>query len=147
VLIAFLPEVLLAIIVVIAAAISAAVKGLIQNTFGGMSYAKALASLASIVILGVIAAFDQVARATTVTACILIAVLARPAGVVIVGLGGGVIQPMSSLGKRYLRSPEQQVPRIKTRPRLHRASASGPARSKDQLQNRVSPPAHGQRRR
>lgn len=93
----------MAIIVVIAAAISAAVKGLIQNTFGGMSYAKALASLASIVILGVIAAFDQVARATTVTACILIAVLARPAGVVIVGLGGGVIQPMSSLGKRYLR--------------------------------------------
>src|SRR3954470_21968384 len=85
--IAFLPKAVVAIIiVVVASAIAAAVRELISNTLGGLSYGKVLANIASVFILalGVIAALNQVGIATTVTTPVLIAVLATIAGVLIV---------------------------------------------------------------
>ncbi|HEY1157133.1 MAG TPA: hypothetical protein VGE95_12680 [Arthrobacter sp.] len=114
--IAFLPKVVVAIIIVIiSAAIAAAVKTLIQGSLGGLSYGKALANIASIFILGigVIAALNQVDIATTVTTPILIAVLAAIVGVIVVGVGGGLIKPMSARWEQYLNRAEQEAPRIK----------------------------------
>ncbi len=114
--IGFLPKIIIAIIiVVIAAAVAAAVKGLIQSTLSGLSYGKVLANIASIFILGIgiIAALNQVEIATTVTTPILIAVLSAIVGVIIVGVGGGLIKPMSQRWETYLNKAEAEAPRLK----------------------------------
>lgn len=112
----FLPSLVVAIIIlVVAASIAAAVKGLLENMIGGLSYGRALANIASafILFLGVIAALNQVGVATTVTTPVLIAILATVAGVVIVGVGGGLIRPMQQRWEGYLTTAEREAPRIK----------------------------------
>lgn len=114
--IAFLPKVLVAIIiVVITAAIAAAVRELISNTLGGLSYGRTLANIAAafIIGIGVIAALNQVGIATTVTTPILIAVLSAIVGVIVVGVGGGLIKPMQARWEGYLTKAEEEAPRIK----------------------------------
>jgi hypothetical protein len=113
--IGFLPKIIVAIIIiVIAAAIAAGVKGLIQNTLGGLSYGKVLANVAAVFILflGATAALNQVGIATTVTTPILIAVLAIIAGVIIVGAGGGLIKPMQQRWESILTKAEAEAPKI-----------------------------------
>ncbi|WP_406043492.1 hypothetical protein OG799_04860 [Micromonospora sp. NBC_00898] len=97
--ISWLPRAFVAIvIVVVAAAIANAVRDLITGALGGLSYGKVLADLTAIFILalGVIAALNQVGIATTVTTPVLIAVLATVAGILIVGVGGGLVKPMQN---------------------------------------------------
>ena len=127
--IAFLPKIVVAIIIVIiSAAIAAGVKTLIQGSLGGLSYGKTLANIASFFILGIgiIAALNQVDIATTVTTPILIAVLAAIVGVVVVGVGGGLIGPMSRRWETYLNKAEAEAPRLK-------AEAASAPPAKDQL--------------
>jgi len=114
--IAFLPKVIVAIIIiVVASAIAAAVKTVVEGTLGGLSYGKALANIAAVFILGlgVIAALNQIDVATTVTTPVLIAVLASLAGVVIVGVGGGLIKPMQTRWECYLTSAESEAPKLR----------------------------------
>ncbi|MEO3936717.1 hypothetical protein V3N99_08145 [Dermatophilaceae bacterium Soc4.6] len=114
--IAFLPQVFVAIIIiVIASAIAAAAKTLIQGSLGGLSYGKTLANIAAVFILGlgIIAALNQVGIATTVTTPVLVAVLATLAGVIIVGVGGGLIKPMQSRWESYLTTAEAEAPKVK----------------------------------
>jgi hypothetical protein len=97
--ISWLPRAFVAIvIVVVAAAIANAVRDLITGALGGLSYGKILADLTAVFILalGVIAALNQVGIATTVTTPVLIAVLATVAGILIVGVGGGLVKPMQN---------------------------------------------------
>ncbi|MEH0841568.1 hypothetical protein V6U81_04115 [Micromonospora sp. CPCC 205711] len=97
--VAWLPRAFVAIvIVVIAAAIANAVRELVTGALGGLSYGKVLADVVAVFILalGVIAALNQVGIATTVTTPVLIAVLATVAGILIVGVGGGLVKPMQS---------------------------------------------------
>jgi hypothetical protein len=103
--VAWLPKAFVAIIiVVIAAAIAAAVKDLVSNALGGLSYGRLLANVASyfIIGLGIIAALNQIGVATTVTMPVLIAVLATIAGILIVGVGGGLVRPMQSRWESWL---------------------------------------------
>ncbi len=114
--IAFLPRAIVAIIIiVVAAAIAAAVRELIGNALGGLSYGKALATIASVFILGlgIIAALNQVGIATTVTTPVLIAVLATVAGILIVGVGGGLVRPMQSRWEQYLETMSRETGRIR----------------------------------
>jgi hypothetical protein len=109
--VAWLPRAFVAIvIVVIAAAIANAVRDLITGALGGLSYGKILADLAAIFILalGVIAALNQVGIATTVTTPVLIAVLATAAGILIVGVGGGLVRPMQNRWDGWLNRIEQE---------------------------------------
>jgi hypothetical protein len=104
-LISWLPRAFVAVvIVVVAAAIAGAAHDLIASALGGLPYGRVLARAVAIVIvaLGVIAALDQVEIATSVTQPLLIAVLATVAGVVIVGVGGGLIRPMQSRWEGWL---------------------------------------------
>ncbi|MFC4144919.1 hypothetical protein ACFO0M_01510 [Micromonospora mangrovi] len=97
--ISWLPRAFVAIvIVVVAAAIANAVRDLVTGALGGLSYGKILGDLVAVFILalGVIAALNQVGIATTVTTPVLIAVLATVAGILIVGVGGGLVKPMQS---------------------------------------------------
>ena len=97
-LIAYLPQVVIAIIIiVIASAIAKAAKDLISTVLGALSYGDVVATAASafIMFLGIVAALNQMGIATTVTTPILVAILATVAGILIVGVGGGLVRPMS----------------------------------------------------
>lgn len=114
--IAFLPKLLVAlIIVVVAAAIAAAVRDLVSNALGGLSYGRMLANIASIFILGlgIIAALNQVGIALTVTLPVLVAILGTIGGILIVGVGGGLIKPMQHRWEDYLNRAEEEGRKIR----------------------------------
>ncbi|MDZ5447828.1 hypothetical protein U2F26_34880 [Micromonospora sp. 4G57] len=103
--ISWLPRAFVAIvIVVVAAAIANAVRDLVTGALGGLSYGRVLANLAAVFILalGIIAALNQVGIATTVTTPVLIAFLATVAGILIIGVGGGLVKPMQTRWDRWL---------------------------------------------
>lgn len=103
--VAWIPRAFVAIIiVVVAAAIASAVRDLVSGALGGLTYGRILADVVAVFILalGVIAALNQVGIATTVTTPVLIAVLATVAGILIVGVGGGLVKPMQSRWEGWL---------------------------------------------
>ena len=141
--IAFLPRAIVAIIIiVVAAAIAAAVRDLIGNALSGLSYGRTLANIASFFILGlgIIAALNQVGIATTVTTPILIAVLATIAGILVVGVGGGLVRPMQSRWERYLDTVETEGDRIRAQSRRS-SSARGDAYSTEPAPTPAGQPA------
>ena len=94
--IAFLPNLFVAVLVlVIAAAAAAAVKDLLSNMLGGLSYGAALANAASlfIVALGVFFALDQLQIAPLIVGGIFYALLALIVIPPIIAFGVGGIQP------------------------------------------------------
>jgi len=114
--IALIPNIIVAVIlIVLGAVIAGAVKNLIESALGGLSYGKALATIASLLILlgFVKSALDQVGVATTVTGPLLYAILGTVAGVVIVGAGGGLIRPMQHRWETWLNKAEDESSRIK----------------------------------
>lgn len=118
--IAFLPNLIVAIvIIVVAAAIAKAVKDLVTNMMGGLSYGNVVANIASVFILflGVVAALNQIGVATTVTTPVLVTILATLGGVIIVGVGGGLIRPMQGRWEQWLTSAERETDNIKTQVR------------------------------
>lgn len=105
--IAYLPKVVAAIlIVVIGAAIAAAVKDLLEAALGGLDYAKTIANAVSVAILVtvVFAALNQLQIATDIVNGLFYALLAIVVGSTVIAVGGGGIKPMqqrweSSLGR------------------------------------------------
>src|ERR1700722_11954837 len=113
--IAYLPLVFVAIvIIVIAAAIAAGAKTLIENSLGELSYARVLANLASgfILAIGAIAALDQLHIAADVVNAVLYAVLAAFVGIAIVAVGGGGIRTMSQRWEAVAAKYDEEKPRI-----------------------------------
>ena len=109
--IAFLPRLFVAlIIIVVAAALAAGVRDIVSNALSGFSYGRTLGTIASVFILGlgVIAALNQVGIALTVTLPVLVAVLATIGGILVVGVGGGLIKPMQARWENYLTSAERE---------------------------------------
>jgi hypothetical protein len=109
--IAFLPKLFVAlIIVVVASAIAAVVRDLLSNSLSGLSYGRLLANLASIFILGlgIIAALNQIGIALTVTLPVLITILGTNGGILIVGVGGGLIKPMQGRWENYLQKADEE---------------------------------------
>ncbi len=95
--IALIPKIIVGVIIlVIGGVVSGAVKTLIQNALGGLSFGNILGTgVGVLVMLGFLkAALDQVGIATTVTGPLLYAILGTVAGILIVGVGGGLIKPM-----------------------------------------------------
>ncbi|WTW94003.1 hypothetical protein OG216_11665 [Streptomycetaceae bacterium NBC_01309] len=107
----WLPKAIVAcVIIVVAMAVARAVRDIVGGALGGVSYGRTVATIAwvFIVSLGTIAALGQAEIATSVTGPVLIAVLAAIAGVVVVGVGGGLVQPMRSRWERWLDSAERE---------------------------------------
>lgn len=114
--VAFLPKLAVAIlIVIVAAAVASAVKDLVSGALGGLSYGSLLANIAAAFIIGVgvIAALSQIGVAVAVTMPILIAVLATIGGILVVGVGGGLIRPMQSRWEQFLARAEQELPAVR----------------------------------
>lgn len=125
--IALIPKIIVAvIIVVIGGVVAGAIKKLIENALGGLSYGAVLANAASVLVLLVFlkAALDQVGIATTVTGPILIAVLATVAGVLIVGVGGGLIKPMQARLEQSLNRASDEAANAKQQVQANRAQTA-----------------------
>ncbi|MEU6076576.1 hypothetical protein [Micromonospora sp. NPDC047074] len=123
----WLPRAFVAIIiVVVAAAIANAVRDLVTGALGGLAYGKILADLTAVFILalGVIAALNQVGIATTVTTPVLIAVLATVAGILIVGVGGGLVKPMQNRWDGWLNRMAEESRAVQEHRRAREAGQS-----------------------
>ena len=145
--VAYLPLIFVAIlIVIIAAAIAAGAKTLIQNSLGELSYATVLANAAAAVIiaLGVVAALDQLHIAAAVVNAVLYAALAAVTGVIIVAVGGGGIKTMSArwelLASRYDQEKIQVQQQIRSAPSVADQARSGQARLRPSSPPDSNPP-------
>jgi hypothetical protein len=130
--VAWLPKALVAIIiVVVAAAIASAVRDIVSNALGGLTYGRTLANAASwfIIGIGVIAALNQIGVATAVTTPILIAVLATIAGILIVGIGGGLVRPMQQRWEGWLDRAGAESATIAERARAYSSERESAAES------------------
>lgn len=115
--ISWLPRLLVAaIIVVVAIGIANAVYDIISNALSQLEYGKWLGRAAQVIIiaLGLIAALSQIGIAMSVTMPVLIAALATIGGVIVVGVGGGLIQPMRQRWERMLSRAESETTRMTT---------------------------------
>ena len=114
--IALIPKILVAVVlVVLGAVVAGAAKSFIQNALGGLSYGSTLATAAAVLIMFgfVKSALDQVGIATVVTSALLYTVFAAVAGVIIVGVGGGLIKPMQNRWENMLNKADQEKDKIK----------------------------------
>ncbi|HWS32466.1 MAG TPA: hypothetical protein VN408_06960 [Actinoplanes sp.] len=123
-LIGWLPRLFVAIvIVVVVAAVARAAHDLTVAALGPLGYARILgrAAATGIVTLGVIAALDQIGVATSVTRPLLIAVLATVAGVIVVGVGGGLVRPMQQRWEGWLDRAATESTAIRQQARAYAA--------------------------
>ena len=114
--IAFLPKLFAAIVIVIvAAAIAAAVKEIVQTALGGLSYGKALAGVASAAIMatGLFAALSQLQIAPAIVNGLFYAVLAIVVGSAVIAIGGGGIKPMAAQWEKALAKVQEELPQAR----------------------------------
>ncbi len=114
--IAYLPKLFVAIvIVVIGAAIAAAVKEIIEASLGGLSYGRTLAIVASaaILVITAFAALNQLEIAPEIVNGLFYAILAIVAGSAVVAVGGGGISTMQEYWQRAAHRTEQESSNVK----------------------------------
>ena len=114
--VAYLPKVFAAIlIIVVAAAIAAAVKEIVEASLGGLSYGRGLAVAASatIVAIGFFAALNQLQIATPIVNGLFYAALAVIVGSAVIAIGGGGISPMRTQWEKALNKLEEEGPRLR----------------------------------
>jgi hypothetical protein len=114
--IAFMPKLFVAIlIVIITAAVATAAKTVIESVLGGLSYGQTLAMIAaaSVWVVGIAAALNQVEIAPEIVNGVFYALLALIVGIGIVAVGGGGIQPMRERWQRALMKLDEEAPRLK----------------------------------
>jgi hypothetical protein len=118
--VAYLPNVFVAIvIVVIGAGIAAAVKEIVEAALGGLGYGKVVAVIAStaILVLAAFAALDQLQIAPSVVRGLYYALLAIVVGSSVVAIGGGGIQTMRRYWERAADRAELESNSIKQQAR------------------------------
>ena len=137
--VAYLPNVFAAIIiVVVGAAIAAAVREIVSAATGGLSYGKALATAASIAILVVtgFAALDQLNIAPAIVTGLFYAILATVVGVLVISIGGSGIQPMREYWSRFLGRMDREMPQMQA------AARQAPDRTKQRFEERREQAEH-----
>lgn len=110
--IAFLPRILVALVlVIVAAAIAKVVRDLVHSALSARPAGRLLGTVAYWLIMafGIIAALGQVNIATAVTGPVLVAVLATIGGVIVVGFGGGLIKPAQDRWQGWLANLQGQL--------------------------------------
>lgn len=132
--IAYLPKVVAAILIlVIGAALAAVAKELIEAAMGEVEYAKTVASLVSAAILVIVAfaALNQLQIATDIVNGLFYAMLAIIVGSAVIAVGGGGIKPMQQRWEQSLQRYDEE------KPRLRNQQGSAADRMKDQAQQRM----------
>jgi len=113
--VAWIPKAIVALVIVVVAMwLANLAREFVSNILSAASYGRALGWVAwgFIAFFGAIAALAQIGVATFVLGPILNAVLFSLAGIAIVGVGGGLIQPMRSRWERMLTKAEQETTRV-----------------------------------
>lgn len=114
--VAWLPRGIVAVVlIVVAMAIANAVRTIVSGALSSVSYGRTVATVlwGCILALGVIAALGQAGIARDVTRPLLYAALATVAGILVVGVGGGMIQPMRQRWERMLTTVETESMRAR----------------------------------
>ncbi|MEU5366279.1 hypothetical protein ABZ354_22865 [Streptomyces sp. NPDC005925] len=114
--VSWLPRGIVAVVlVVVAMAIANMVRSIVQGALSSASYGNTVATgvWGAIVALGVIAALGQAGIAENVVQSLLVAALATVAGILIVGVGGGMVMPMRQRMERMLSAAEEETSRRK----------------------------------
>jgi hypothetical protein len=114
--IAYLPKVAVAIIIiVVASAVAAGVKEIVEASLGGLSYGRGLAVAASaaIVAIGFFAALSQLEIAPAIVNGLFYAALAVIVGSTVIAVGGGGIQPMRQQWEKALAKVSDEAPAIR----------------------------------
>lgn len=103
-------------IVVVTALIARIVRDIVSSALNSLPYGRTLGNLAALCVLflGVVAALGQAEIATAITGPVLTAVLVTVAGVIIVGVGGGMIRPMQRRWERMLGTAEREAGNVMT---------------------------------
>jgi hypothetical protein len=130
--IAFLPSIFAALlIVIIASAVAAAAKQILQATMGGLSYGRAVANVvsAAIMVIGIFMALDQLGIAPAIVNGLFYAVLAIVVGSAIISIGCGGIAPMRAEWERGLARLHAEAPKIKA------AAANAPQQTQAQAED------------
>ncbi|MEU6579494.1 hypothetical protein [Nocardia sp. NPDC046763] len=131
--VAWLPRLAVGIVIVcIAGAIARVVQDMVSNMLSGLDYGRMLGRIAAVFIwgIGIIAALNQIGVGTSVTMPILITVLATIAGVLIVGLGGGLIRPMQERWAGWLDAIEGEMPEVKGHAQAYQRGREDAARQR-----------------
>lgn len=126
-LIAYLPNVFVAIvIIVVAAAIAKAVTDLLSNLLSSVSAGQVMAKGAGIAVLvfGAFAALDQLQIAPRIVTGLWYAILAIVVGSAVVAIGGGGIKTMQRYWERTATRAEVRAPELKQQVQQSAASAS-----------------------
>lgn len=113
--IAYLPRVIVAIIIiVVASAIGAAVREMIDASLGGLSYGRALATAAgaAIIVIGIFAALNHLLIAPQIVTGLFYALLAIIVGSAVIAVGGGGIQPMRERWMNVLTKYDEEKPKV-----------------------------------
>ena len=113
--IAYLPKVFAAILIlVVGAAIAAAVKEIVESALGGLSYGRGLAigGSVAILVLAVFAALDQLQIAPTIVNTLFTGLIVLVVGSGVVAIGGGGIQTMARYWERAAQRAERETDRI-----------------------------------
>jgi len=114
--IAYLPNVFVAIVIlVVGAAVAAAVREIVDASLGELTYGKALAMGASVavLVLAIFAALDQLQIAPAIVRGLFYAILAIVVGSAIVAIGGGGIPTMRRYWERSAGRAELESGNIK----------------------------------
>jgi hypothetical protein len=141
--IAYLPNVFVAIvIVVIGAAIAAAVKEIVEASLGGLSYGRTLALVAgtAVLVIAGFAALDQLEIAPTIVNGLFLALLAIVVGSAVVAVGGGGISTMARYWDRASRRLEEESSTVRNA--AHGSKQRVQQRTQERMEQ-VSPSAGG----
>lgn len=114
--IAYLPNVIAAIIIiVVAAAVAAAVRELAGAALANLSWGRVLANVAggAILTVGFFAAVSQLQIAPAIVNAVFYAILAIIVGSLVIAIGGGGIQPMRERWHRALERLDAELPRAR----------------------------------
>lgn len=132
--VAYLPNVFAAgLIVIVGAAIAAAVGDLVSAATGSLSYGKWLAGAAStaILVLTAFAALDQLNIAPAIVNGLFFAILAIIVGVTVVALGGAGIMPLRDYWNRFLSRIDREAPV------MAQAAKEAPDAARERVQQRT----------
>jgi hypothetical protein len=142
--ISYLPNIFVAIvIIVVASAIAAGVKEIVQGSLGGLSYGRAVAIGASVAILGlgIFAALNQLRIAPAIVNGLFYALLAILVGSAVVAIGGGGIPTMRRYWERSANRADAEAENIRRARGNGAAATSSPA----DTAGRTTTPAAGGR--
>ena len=134
--VAFLPRIVAAVaIVVLALWLASVVRNILRSVLGGVAYGDTVSTFvgAFIAVFGVLAALSQLNVAPAIVNAIAFAALFAVAGIAVVGIGGGLIKPMSERWARALDKVEEDAPTVKA------AAQAKAAQAKTQAEQNYQP--------